>query len=544
MEQVDGADSTATAESWHTLQFIERLTGDGVLMVDHTGVIRFFGGGLGHMLGYSPDEMQVQAVSDVAPTYVDWFAAMVHTLETGHSWPGACIRVNRRDGSLADLQISAQSLPGPNSGTEYIVLLVRDVTKHERFQALHRCLTEVTSAVSDFAPLDQILRMVRDAIIEFGGFDRAGVFQVMGKEVHGAWGTDESGRPRSEAGLVETLDDWGPAIADLTSGTRHFVIEPLPPDALKPGLQEPIAHVVIPMRAGAELVGLISADNLLSRRPVTEADVLPLIPFAEEAAVAIRSIRLHSRVQSYADDLKREVARRTEELEAVVSDLEQFSYRVAHDVRAPFRAIDGLAHLLLEDIAAHGYSPERVLSALERISLRAMYGGRLVDDLLTFAQMGRRPFAPSRVQLEAAVLEAWQNTALQRKGGRVELVLGDLLELWADRSMVVELLTRVLDNALKFTRQTPCARIEVGTEADEAAGTVILYVRDNGIGLQPEDAGRVFGAFAQLNSPDEYEGSGIGLAIVKRIMDRHGGRVWLTGAPGHGATLFCVFASP
>ncbi len=525
------------------LNVIERLASGGVLALDVAGIVRHWGDGLVQMLGYPPSAMVGRALGDLVPQHRDALAELLESERSGCDRSGARIRVPRCDGSLADLDVSAQPWPEPDGSAPCIIVLVRDITEQSRSQALHRRLTEVTSAVSGFAPLDSILRMVRDAVIEFGGFDRAGVFQVFGDQVRGAWGTDADGKPRSEAGLAETLDDWGPSIPDLAAGVRRFVIETWEPDASEVGGRGPIRHVVIAMRAGLELVGLISADNLLTGRPVTEADVLPLIPFAEEAAVAIRSIRLHERVRTYADDLEREVARRTGELEKVVEDLEQFTYRVAHDLRAPLRAIDGMAHLLAEDIVSQSLDADQILSRLERVSTRAMYAGRLVDDLLTLARVGRRPFAPRRMDLARPVLEAWESLADRRADRSIEFVLGALPPLLADRGMLLELLTRVLDNAIKFTRKAQQARIEVGAESDNAGGETVLYVRDNGVGLRPEDTERVFGAFAQLNSPDEYEGSGIGLAIVKRIMDRHSGRVWMSGAPGTGATLHCAFPS-
>ncbi len=548
MGQPGPADEPSAPTAWadpatnaRLYDIVERNAPVGVLILDPSGLIRRWGAGMVRLLGYQADEMVGRALPDVPGPHQDFCTDLFTRVMAGRDWSGSRVRCPRHDGSLADLDVSAHPLCGADGTVEAIAVLVRDVTEQARSQALHRRLAEVTSAVSGFAPLDSILRMVRDAVIEFGGFDRAGVFQVLGNDVLGAWGTDARGQPQSEAGLAETLDDWGPSIDDLASGARQFVIEPWMPDENEPACGQTIEHVVIAMRAGSELVGLISADNLLTNRPVTEADVRPLIPFAEEAAVAIRSIRLHERVKTYADDLAGEVARRTEELEGIMANLEQFSYRVAHDLRAPLRAIDGLAHLLAEDTASRPLSAEELGRPLDRISRRALFAGRLVDDLLTLARVGRRPFVPKRVDLNATVAEAWQALADTRKDRSVELTVGELPMVRADRDMLAEVLVRALDNALKFTRRSSSARIEVGAETDTRTGSVVLYIRDNGIGLNPDEAERAFGVFGQLNSPDEFEGTGIGLAIVKRIMDRYGGRVWIAGAPGQGATLHCSF---
>jgi len=521
------------------LDALNRHSGVGVVVMDLSGVVLHWNGAIERMLGYASAETVGRRMPWAPPSERAEFARALRDVAAGVPWVGRMIRRARKDGSLADLRVSAYPLPRPDGVVDAVIGLLEDVTDSERYRALHKRLTEVTSAVSGFASLDGILRMVRDAVVEFGGFDRAGVFQVVGTEVHGAWGTAPDGSPRPEAGLRETLDDWGLSIGDIARGTKPFVIEAWLPGDMEPTPAKPVMHVVMGMRAGDELVGLISADNLLSGRPVLESDVLPLIPFAEEAAVAIRAVRLHDRVRTYADDLEREVAERTSELERVVADLEQFAYRVAHDLRAPLRAVDSIAHIIAEDMRGDTPTQEpEMRERLGRISGSARHAGRLVDDLLTLARVGRRPFEPSATDPAEAARDAWRMLAEVHQGRSVQIVIHDMPAVIADRGMLVEVYARALDNALKFTRKREQATVEVGSRPSGTAGAVELFVRDNGVGLDEADADRIFGVFARLHGPDEYEGSGIGLAIVKRILERHGGRVGASGSEGSGATVF------
>lgn len=521
------------------LSIVERQSRVGLIVATADGIVRHWGPALEGALGYTEAEALGRPIPCSNTHERDCLDEALRSVMSGAIWRPGIIRQSRRDGSLADLRIVAHPLRNAQGNVVAAAILVEDVTDNQRYRELNRRLTEVLSAVRGFGDLDDILRMVRDVIIELGGFDRAGVFQVIGDEVRGAWGTDRDGRPQRESDLRETLADWGPTIGDLAAGTVPFVIEKWIPYRQDDNMARPIDHVVIPMRAGEELVGLISADNLISGRPVTEADVLPLVPFAEEAAVAIRATRLLQQVQSHAGELEREVAARTAELERAVADLEQFAYRVAHDLRTPLRAIDGMAHILHEEMEERRTAtwPD-IEPRVQRISSCARLAGRLVDDLLTLARIGRQPFRPEETDVREAAMAAWRSLEAQGKTRDVRMNMLTMPPALADRDLLVEMYVRLLDNAVKFTRNTAEPRIEVGALTDATGPHPVFYIRDNGVGFEPADAQRIFGVFARMHCPDDFEGSGIGLAIVSRIMQRHGGRVWAEGSPGRGATFY------
>jgi light-regulated signal transduction histidine kinase (bacteriophytochrome) len=234
------------------------------------------------------------------------------------------------------------------------------------------------------------------------------------------------------------------------------------------------------------------------------------------------------------DGLEQRVRRRTAELDAVNSELEAFSYSVSHDLRAPLRHVIGFASLLEEH--AKDRLDEQGTRYLDTITQAAQKMGRLIDDLLAFSRMGRSQLVTTRVDLNELVREAREEAAPEPAGRRIEWRIEDLPAVEGDRAMLRQVVVNLLSNALKYSssRATPC--IEVG--ARRAAREVTLFVRDNGVGFDMQYAHKLFGVFQRLHRSDEFEGTGIGLANVKRIVHRHGGRVWAEGEIDRGATFY------
>jgi light-regulated signal transduction histidine kinase (bacteriophytochrome) len=232
--------------------------------------------------------------------------------------------------------------------------------------------------------------------------------------------------------------------------------------------------------------------------------------------------------------LEARVAERTAALTATNQELEAFSYSVSHDLRAPLRAIVGFSKILQEDHAG-GMAPE-ALRCLDVIERNARQMGQLIDDLLAFSRLGRQPVTAMSVDM-ASLARQVADEALRSEAERaVALTVHDLPTARGERALLRQVFANYIDNAVKFTRRRDRARIEVGHYAEN--GEIVYFVRDNGAGFDPRYSDKLFGVFQRLHRADEFEGTGVGLAIVKRIVNRHGGRVWAEGAEGEGATFY------
>ena len=233
-------------------------------------------------------------------------------------------------------------------------------------------------------------------------------------------------------------------------------------------------------------------------------------------------------------ELEQRVRDRTAELEAANQELEAFSYSVSHDLRAPLRAMDGFSMALLEDCA--GKLDETAQDHLRRIRAGSQRMAELIDDLLNLSQVTRTEMRRERVDLTVMAEEIGAELRRLQPDREVNLVVAPALTADADARMLRLVLNNLLDNAWKFTSRRAQACIEVG--ARELDGQRVFFVRDNGAGFDMAYAGRLFGAFQRLHSTQEFEGTGIGLAIVQRIIHRHGGRVWAEGAVEQGAIVY------
>jgi len=235
------------------------------------------------------------------------------------------------------------------------------------------------------------------------------------------------------------------------------------------------------------------------------------------------------------ETLEQRVLARTAELDSTNKELEAFSYSVAHDLRAPLRHMDGFIRLLKK----HSWASldERNQRYLGIISDSARQMGLLIDDLLAFSRVGRAELQLLPVSLQQLVQEAMQELREETQGRNIAWKISQLPEVMADRSMMRLVMINLLANAVKFTGKRERAEIEVGTSSNEADG-IVVFVRDNGVGFDMEYADKLFGVFQRLHPAEEYEGTGIGLANVQRIIHRHKGRTWARGEVDQGATFY------
>ena len=312
--------------------------------------------------------------------------------------------------------------------------------------------------------------------------------------------------------------------------------------------------VLLVSLAGALLVSRVSqraisrplaAVAAVARQVSQDKDYAVRAPHVEtpyELAVLVDSfnamlLEIQQRDRSLQDaqaQLEARVRERTEELHASNSELEAFSYSVSHDLRAPLRHITGFATLLHQHAGASlDDQGRRYLTTITDAAARM---ATLIDDLLAFSRMGRANVSKRRVELSQLVREARDEVSADVNGRRIAWEIHDLPPVDADPSLLRPVLVNLLSNAVKYTGTRNEARIEVGTES--RAGELVVFVRDNGVGFDMAYAHKLFGVFQRLHRADEFSGTGIGLANVRRIIQRHGGRTWAEGALDAGATFY------
>lgn len=264
---------------------------------------------------------------------------------------------------------------------------------------------------------------------------------------------------------------------------------------------------------------------------VLKEHIKRLVPVVRRAVLESDERR---QLQQLNAQLEQRVRERTARLEAAMKELEAFSYSVSHDLRSPLRAIDGFARALAEDYGEKLSSEGLRLISTIRTETKRM--GQLIDDLLAFSRVGRQQLDASFVDMADLAQSAFQNlveAAPARAAPTLEIQ--PLPPANGDRSMLRQVFANLLDNAFKFSAREPAPAIVVRGRSD--AGMNIYSVQDNGVGFDPRFAHKLFGVFQRLHSQEEFDGTGVGLALVQRIVERHGGKVWAESKLGAGATF-------
>lgn len=328
------------------------------------------------------------------------------------------------------------------------------------------------------------------------------------------------------------------ALIDLIESNKPYNLEfeIHPRDGADPRMIASIAELKRDEHGAPQKVVGVIQD--ITKRKRAEEKILQLLAEETESRRTLLSVvedqqRADGKIRKLNEELEDRVAQRTEELKAANKELEAFSYSVSHDLRAPLRAVDGYTRMLSED-----YGPvldeegQRICSVISS----AQDMGHLIDDLLSFSRFGRAAINPSVIDMEGMARAIFFELATPEKQERVEFILQPLPEVVGDPTLMRQVWVNLLSNALKFSAKREHPVIEVSASTQD--GEILYCVRDNGAGFDMRYANKLFGVFQRLHTVKEFAGTGVGLAIVQRIVVRHGGRVWAEGEVDHGASFY------
>ncbi len=479
------------AEKLNELAELVELAHDAIFVRDLSGLITFWNQGAVQTYGWRREESLGKVSYDLLKTE---FPLPLKEIEkqmlARDSWEGELVQTTR-DGRRVILD-SRWVLVRDNAGHPKAILEINhDVTDRRQMDAKFRGLLESAPDAIVVAGMDSRIALVNAQTERLFGYPRQELLQKSVEVLvpegsrgghHGNWASlFHEARTRS---LGPSLEFYG---------------------RRKDGTEFPLEISLSPFDTGAET--LVSSG--------------------------IRDVTDRKRVEAGIRKLNAELEKRGADLEATNRELETFAYSVSHDLRAPLRAIDGFSQVLMEDygekLDAEGQN------CLSRVRAATQRMGELIDCLLGLARLNRQEVQRSNVDLSAVAGAIAENLRQSDPGREVDFVIAPGAQAQGDRHLLEVALQNLLANAWKFTGKNPHARIEFGVSGEN--GKSVFFVRDNGAGFDMAYASKLFGTFQRLHAQGEFEGHGIGLATVRRVINRHGGRIWAEGQVGKGATF-------
>lgn len=288
----------------------------------------------------------------------------------------------------------------------------------------------------------------------------------------------------------------------------------------------------IPIYSASRLVGILNL-GVIAPGELLESDAVTIQEMVTQVALAIEQKRLLNITERYAAGLEQMIRNRTIQLEAAVKELEAFSYSISHDLKAPLRSISGFVRILLEDYGSALDDEGKRICDVVSSSVQQM--GVLIDDLLSLSKIGRSSMTLTMVNMRVMVESVYTEMTTEDQRKRIDFSVGQLPEAFVDPALIRQVWINLLDNAIKFSSKKP--RAEIFVNGKDTGDEIVFSVSDKGAGFDMKYHDKLFGVFQRLHNSNEFEGTGVGLAIVQRIVNRHGGSVWANGDENIGATF-------
>lgn len=456
-----------------------------------------------------------------------------YAIESG-SWLGetALLTPNGVEIPVSQMIIAHKSIDGE---LEYISTIMRDISEAKkreaelkRSEATLQSLVEGTAAVTgdDFFPA--LVKHIAEALqVKY-----ALVTQLIGDRLH-ALAFWAHGAPQSP--IIYSLAHTPCEIA-LREGEyicKSLVQQVFPEDADLVMMQADSYMGISLKDADGNSIGNLSVLDIQPLQDITKTRNI-LKVFAARASAELQRKAANDALSQLNQSLEIRVQNRTIQLEAANKELESFSYSVSHDLRAPLRAIDGFSRILQEDYRDRLDAEGNRYLKIVRENAKRM--GELIDDLLNLSRLNRKEISRQSISLNNLVQQILGNFESELASRQIEFVFADLPDCKADRSLITQVWINLLSNAIKYTSKTESARIEIGCQ--ETQNEKIYFVRDNGAGFDMQYADKLFGVFQRMHLEKDFDGTGIGLAIAQRIVQRHGGRIWADAAVNLGAIFY------
>lgn len=398
---------------------------------------------------------------------------------------------------------------------------------------LHHFLRDLANKPADRRGRENLPHLCEAAVRAVGG--RAAV-AALWDDVQQQLVIQATTHPALTGTLSSSVGATGRAWQSRQPAQALFPAEFSPEGARLASMLKARALLVVPIATPERTWGVLAV--FLQHRPLFAADDRELVSlFAEQSTLALEQAALVVEQQNLVEHLRQ----RTSQLEAANHELEAFSYSVSHDLRAPLRHIEGFTNLLLKN--GSGAASDKSRRHLQLIAEAAVRMGGLIDHLLAFSRLGQTVLHRQTVALDQVVEDARRELQADMEGRDIDWQIRPLPLVHGDPALLRLVFVNLISNALKYSRSRPQARIEIGTEPNRG-GQAIIYVRDNGIGFDMQYVDKLFGVFQRLQHADEFEGLGIGLANVRRIVHRHDGHTWAEGVLDGGATFYLSLPLP